>query len=334
MKTTQAILFEGREKVALREISLPEPQDDELLIRMNASGVSVGTERWALLDKRPEMRFPYVTGYLGVGKVEWAGPKADGFKVGDRIFTTHARHCDPYTGNSWLGTHSAHAVVPAVCGNDWPPYVCKVPDGVDDASAAMAGLASVSVQGADMLQVTSKDTAVVLGLGMIGQSTVQVLRAKGARVVAADLLQMRVEAALKTGCDVAICLDKRPLIEQLAPQLSAGGADIVVDTTSAPPVLLQLASLLKPRGQILLQAYYPGHTVFDMDALHAKRPTLHIACAFDVESHRYVHRLIESGFMKLKPLVTHEVTAEEAPRIYKMVVGQPDEFLGIVFYWK
>ena len=331
---TQAILFEGREQVALREIELPEPQDDELIVKMTASGVSVGTERWALLDQRPEMKYPYVTGYLGVGKVEWAGPKVEDFQVGDRIFTTDARHIEPFQGNSWLATHCARAVVPTVCGGEWPPYVCKIPDAVSDAAAAMAGLAAVSVQGADMLRVSAKDVAVVLGLGLIGQSSVQVLRAKGARVIAADLLPMRVEKALETGCDAAITLDKRPLSEQLAPYLPADGADIVVDTTAAPPVVLQLASLLRRRGQILLQGYYPGHTIFDVASLHAKRPTLYVACSSDVESHRYAHRLLESGLMKLDSLVTHQVAAQKAPEIYRMVLEQPDEFLGIVFHWE
>jgi len=184
-----------------------------------------------------------------------------------------------------------------------------------------------------MLRVRSGDVAVVIGLGMIGQASAQVLRARGARVIATDMLPLRVEAALKTGCDAAVCLDRRPLREQLNHLLPEGGADIVVEATAAPPVLLQLASLIKVRGQILLQAYYPGQTAFDLDSLHGRRPTIHVACAFDVQSHQYAHRLIETGLMKLKPLVTHAVPAKQAPEIYRMVLEKPDEFLGIVFHW-
>jgi len=93
---TSAIVFEDKEKAVLKTIDLPEPTADELLVRMTVSGVSVGTERWALLGRRPEMKFPFVTGYLGVGVVEQAGSKVNEFKPGDRVFTTAARPSEPF----------------------------------------------------------------------------------------------------------------------------------------------------------------------------------------------------------------------------------------------
>jgi len=331
---TKAIVFTAPEKAELMEVELPGLRAGEILVRSTASGVSVGTERWALQGRRPEMKFPLITGYLGVGVVEETGDGVQDFHAGDRVFTTAARHLEPYQSNSWLGTHCEHLVVSTTCGVDWPPYVCKIPDPVDDASAAMAGLASVSIQGADMLKVTAHDTAVVLGLGMIGQASVQVLRAKGARVIGADISRMRVDAALRTGCDQAVQLAAdAPIKQQLAGLLPAAGADIVVDTTAAPSVLLQLAELVKMRGQILFQGYYPGKTVLDLDALHGRRPTLHIACAFDVESHRQAHRLLGSGGLKLAPLITHHPSARDAAAIYQMLLHNSDEFLGIVFHW-
>jgi len=331
---TKAIVFTASEKAELIDVELPPIQAGEILLWSTVSGVSVGTERWALMGRRPEMKFPFITGYLGVGVVEQAGDGASGFQVGDRVFTTAARHQEPYRSNSWLGTHCERLIVPTACGLEWPPYVCKIPDAVDDASAAMAGLAAVSIQGADMLKVTARDTALVLGLGMIGQSSVQVLRAKGARVIGADISQMRVDAARRAGCDGVVRLSAdTPIKNQLTDLVPATGADIVVDTTAAPSVLLQLADLVKVRGQILFQGYYPGTTALNLDALHGRRPTIHVACAFDLESHRQAHRLIGSGGMKLGPLITHQPSVKDVSKIYEMLLHNSDEFLGIVFHW-
>ena len=281
---TPAILFTAPRTVELAEIALPEPGAADLVVRTRVSGVSVGTERWALLDRRPEMRFPHVPGYLGVGVVERGPPE---FPAGARVFFTNARLTEPYASHSWMSTHLARAVVSPHCATDWPPYVCRIPDAVDDISAAMTGLAAVAVQGVDMLRVSRQATAVVLGLGVVGQCAAQILRARGARVTGADLDPARVELARAFSTDATVTLTPGPLGAQLAAAMPPGGFDIVVDTTSAASVLQQLDEVLRPRGQILLQGYYPGLTPLNLDRLHGKRPTIAVACSLDKKAHEY-----------------------------------------------
>lgn len=333
MKTT-AIVFEAEQRVGLAELTLPEPADEDLVVRATTTGVSVGTERWALIGQRPEIKFPNVPGYLGVGVVEQAGAAAGSYKPGDRVSYFSCRLPEPYGSHSWMSTHGSRAVLSSRRGDDWPPYVCRVPDAIDDAAAAMAGLASVSARGVDMIKVTSRDRALVLGLGMIGQASAQILRAKGATVVVADTLAPRVEMALQVGVDDGVVLDGGPIHPQLADHLPADGADIVVDTTSVAPVVQQLAPLLRREGQILLQGYYPGLTALDLHELHGKRPIIRIPCADSVEAHEYAQRLIVGGMLKLAPLVTHRFAPDQAPEAYRMVVDEPQAFLGIVFEWR
>lgn len=333
MKST-AIVFEQPNDVAVRQIELPEPADDELLVRNTVTGVSVGTERWALIGKRPEMKYPNVPGYLGVGVVEQTGPGVEGFAAGDRVTYTSVRLPEPYGSNSWMGTHVSRAIVPTTIGDGWPPYVCKIDDAIDDTSAAMAGLASVAVQGADMVRITSNDIALVLGVGMIGQCAAQIFRARGARVVVADLLPDRIERALATGADDGIVLEDGPIAPQIIPDhLPETGADIVIDTTSVAPVVQQLAPLVKHRGQIVLQGYYPDLTPMDLHALHGRRPLIAVPCSMDLAGQEYSHRLLLTGLLKLNPLVNRRFTVDEAPEAYAMIADRPNDFLGVVFDW-
>lgn len=327
---TPAIVFTAPRAAALLDIKLPEPGPLDLVIRTAMTGVSVGTERWALLDRRPDMRFPQVPGYLGVGVVERA---AANFKTGDRVFFTNTRLPEPYASNSWMSAHVGLAVVPTVIGQDWPPYVCRIPDGIDNVSAAMTGMAAIAVQGTDMLRVTSKHTALILGLGVIGQCAAQVLRAKGAHVTGVDLDARRVELARQHSTDGAVALAAGAIAPQLAATMPKGGFDIVVDTTSSAAVLQQLDELVVSRGQILLQGYYPGLTPLNLDRLHGKRPTVSIACSLDLPAHEYAQRLLVGGQLRLKPLVTRIARPADAADVYSQILERPGEFLGIVFDW-
>lgn len=328
---TAAILFTAPRVAVFGEIDVPEPGPADLLVRTTVSGVSVGTERWALLDRRPEMKFPHVPGYLGVGVVERG---AGAFASGERVFFTNARLGEPHASHSWMSAHVARAAVSTHVADDWPPYVCRVPDEIDDVSAALTGLAAVAVQGADMVRVTSKHTALVLGLGVIGQCAAQVLRAKGARVIGADLDPRRVELARLHSADAAVALAPGPIAPQLAGQVPAAGCDLVVDTTSAAAVLQQLDELVAPRGQILLQGYYPGLTPLNLDRLHGKRPTIAVACSLDLKAHLYATRLLAGGQLRLKPLVTLCARPADAAQVYAAVLDRPGDFLGIVFDWR
>ena len=332
MKAT-AIVFEADRKVGFHEIEMPEPADTDLVVRATCTGISVGTERWALISQRQEISFPNIPGYLGVGVVENAGPAREGFSEGDRVFYFSTRLPEPYASNSWMGTHVSHALVPDQEPKDWPPYVCRIPEGISDAEAAMAGLASVAARGADMVKVLTSDIAVVLGLGLIGQSSAQVLRAKGARVVVADMLELRVNQALEMGCEEGVVLDGGPILPQLKHLIPEGGADIVVDTTSVAPVVNQVGDLLKMDGQFIMQGYYPGETPVCFDGLHAKRALIRIPCAQSKEAHEYCHRLMLGGMLKLDGFVTHTFSPQEAPAAYAMVVERPQDFTGIVFDW-
>lgn len=332
MKVTAAV-FESPGRVAMQSIELPEATPNDLVVRTTCSAISVGTERWALTGRRPEMKYPHVPGYLGVGVVESVGTAVGTFHRGDRVFFTRGRLPEPYNSNSWMGTHMSQAVVPVEYGVDWPPYVCKVPEAVDDVSAALAGLAAVAVQGADMLRITSKHTALVLGMGMIGQCSAQVLQARGARVVVADRVASRIKLAAKAGCIHGVVLQDGPIAPQVASLLPGGLADIVVDTTSVAPVVQQLGDLVQPRSQILLQGYYPGLTPLDLHSLHNKRPTIAIPCSQDVLSHEYALRLLQGGQLRLSPLVTHTFDGCRAVEAFHMLMDNAADFLAIILRW-
>ena len=83
----KAVVFEAVRKVAVKDINLPAPTAKDIVVETEVSGVSVGTERWALIGKRAEVKFPNVPGYMGIGRVLKVGPEAAkrGYVKGGRV---------------------------------------------------------------------------------------------------------------------------------------------------------------------------------------------------------------------------------------------------------
>ena len=91
--TTRAVVLEKPEQLALHDLDLVEPQDEDVVVDVEWSGISTGTEKLLYSGRMPTfpgMGYPLVPGYESVGRVRAAGP-ASGHAVGERVFVPGAR---------------------------------------------------------------------------------------------------------------------------------------------------------------------------------------------------------------------------------------------------
>ena len=321
-----AVVFTEKNKVELQAFEPPPLRDGELLIRAEFSGVSQGTEVWALTGRRRELAFPTVPGYQGVGIIEALGPKVAGFAEGQRVLYHTSRLPEEFT-ETWMGAHVSHVVSPTT--GDPPPRI--VPEGVDPAAAALAAMPAVSLRGIDMMEIKPNDVVVVTGLGLIGQAAAQLARLRGAIVVASDLHPKRLELARGHGADVAVDARGNALADAVR-DLRPDGADAVIDTTGRSDRFAPSIDLLRLYGQFLMQGFYPQPVTFDFHETHLKRPTIHISCG--IGDTQRVLELMRFNRLAWSPLITDAVPADRAPAIYeRMLAGDPD-VLGVVFDWK
>ncbi len=177
---TQAIVFPEVNRAALETITLPPRQPSDVLVEVELSGVSVGTEVWALTGQRPpgDTTFPCVPGYQAVGVVREAGPDA-AVRPGERVFFTKSRLAEPHARGNWMGSHVGLAVVDAA-ENPSHGYWVRLPDGITPEDAVLSALASVTARGLQHIGVTPGDFCVVIGQGVIGQTAAQIARIHGA----------------------------------------------------------------------------------------------------------------------------------------------------------
>ena len=176
---------------------------------------------------------PLPLGYCSAGVVVGVGEGVQGFAIGDRV-----------------ASNGPHAEIVCV-----PVNLCaRIPVGVGDEEAAFTVAGAISLQGLRLAAPSLGETVAVVGLGLLGQIAVQLLRANGCRVLGFDFDVAKVEMARCFGAD-ALCVagEGDPVKHALAATDGLGvDAVIVTASSSSNDVIAQSARMSRKRGRIVL----------------------------------------------------------------------------------
>ena len=327
----QLIQYLGSGRTELLDVPAPGPRRGRLLVRAQRSLVSLGTERmlvefgrggWlskarqqpekfrAVLAKirsegllptlaavRSKLAQPIPLGYCHVGEVLDAG-QVPGFAVGDRVVS-----------------NSPHAEIVSAD----PAFAARVPAGVSAEHAAFTPLAAVALQGLRLVSPQKGETVVVMGLGLIGQLAVRLLRARGVQVVGIDPDAPKRSVAVQAGATAWDPATPLPLV------LASGAAGVLItaSTSSDEPVNLA-ARLCRRRGRVVLVGvtglslnradFYQNEVSFQVSRSYGSADLADPSSAranFDE-----VLALMASGELDVAPLLTSRHPFSAAPKIY------------------
>jgi 2-desacetyl-2-hydroxyethyl bacteriochlorophyllide A dehydrogenase len=330
---TQAVVFVEPKRLEIREMETPDPTPDQVGIRTVFSGVSQGTERWSYtgryghFDRDYSAYYPCSPGYQAAGIVDVVGSNVRDLKVGDHVFTVGTRFTDPnhkYPGPN-TASHSGYLVA---ARSD----VTKVDPAVDLAGASLYHMAGVSRHGVRLTKIQPGELVVVIGLGMIGQMSAQAARRVGARVIAADLIPLRVELAAKYSADRVVAAQTENL-EDAVREEAPKGADVVIDTTGDHRIFGRCLGLIHREGRIAMQGYYPDPISIDFHPTHIQRPTVTFPCGWDDQFNGELADDMATGKIAIEPLITHRIPFRDAASAYELVVKHPEQSLGMVLVW-
>ena len=272
---------------------------------------------------------PLPLGYCNAGVV--LESDVSNFEVGDRVVSN---------GN--------HAEVVRV-----PKNLCvKIPDGVDDESAAFTVLGAVGLQGIRLIQPTIGECFVVTGLGLVGLMCVQMLRANGCRVLGVDFDSKKCELARQFGAEtVDLSKDEDPVI--FARSFSRGrGVDgvLVTAATQSDEVMHQAAEMCRKRGRIVLVGVVG--LKLRRDDFFKKELTFQVSASYgpgrydsfyeedgndypvgfvrwtEQRNFEAVLDMMDSGALDVQPLITHRYDIKNAIKAYTLL--DDPSALGIV----
>lgn len=236
IQTSRSLVSLGTEKMLVEFgkgslIAKAKAQPDkvkQVLEKVQTDGLMPTLE--AVFNKLGE---PLPLGYCNVGRVVAVGAGVTEFKVNDRV-----------------ASNGAHAEMVCV-----PKNLCaKIPDGVSDEAAAFTVIGSIGLQGIRLLNPTFGETVVVVGLGLIGLISAQILKANGCRVIGFDFDQTKVDLAIELGVIAVNPAKGTDQIKFVEEQTEGVGADAVLITASAKSneIISQSARMTRQRGRIVL----------------------------------------------------------------------------------
>jgi 2-desacetyl-2-hydroxyethyl bacteriochlorophyllide A dehydrogenase len=326
MLNCPAVVFEGRHQVVVRDVRLPDPGSGDIVVRTVLSGISAGTERWTLSGRYGgiDATYPFIPGYQRVGLIEWVGSDVVARRVGDAVFINETRLDEPSLRDKhWTG-HIGYSVAPGSAA-------LPLPAGLALAEAAISPLAAVAWNGIKMAGVASGELVVVLGQGVIGQMSAQLARLRGATVLATDLVPERRRLSAQHSADEVVEPDPATLREAVARRCPAG-ADVVIDTTGRSDVFALMVELVRERGRICLQGYYPDPIKIDPHSTHLKQPSVLFTCYW--VDHEVVLGWLTRGQLTMEPFIARTFDYVDAPAAYQLLVDDPGGMMTALLSWE
>ncbi|MFK7800613.1 MAG: bi-domain-containing oxidoreductase [Anaerolineae bacterium] len=369
MKQLLQFVRDGRSDI----VDIPSPicGKNKVLVQTATSLVSAGTERMIvdfaeknLIEKarsRPDLvrqtidkaqregilttydavqnrlEQPMALGYSCAGVVLEVGSGIKNFKVGDRVACAGAGY-------------AVHAETIAVPEN----LVVPLPENVDFESASFTTLAAIALQGIRLADVKLGDVVGVIGLGLLGQLTIQMLQAAGCIVLGMDIREDRVELALKMGAHAAVSSGEA--FESICQQYSDGhGVDsvqITADTKSNQPVELA-GTIARKKGTVVAvgavgmniprKTYYDKEVSFHIsssygpgryDSTYEEKgidyPYAYVRWTENRNMRAFI-QMVANKQLDIQSLITHRYSIEEADTAYELITGKLNEsFLGVV----
>jgi 2-desacetyl-2-hydroxyethyl bacteriochlorophyllide A dehydrogenase len=342
MHARQAVIREPYQ-VEIREVELPSPAANQILVATEVSAVSAGTElavwtgthQWLKDPNLPDWKFPFRPGYSAAGQVVAVGAGVAGWKPGDRV--------------SYPGNHASAELL--TIGHE-RGRLWRLPDGLDVEKAAWACIARYGFGAAVRVGVTLGRSAAVLGLGIIGQFALRSLIAAGASpVVGMDSVKMRRDAALAAGADFVLDPATGPLREQLTERLGTKGTEVVADATGIPDAVPTAMSLASDGGQVVVVGSPRGKAkdVNFYDDLHRRYIEVtgahgnmlfesghtRLAGAWDIDkAQNWLLHAFANGRLNYNGVVTHRIAPTDLGTAYEGLLKKKEEYLGVVVQWK
>ena len=309
---TKAVVMSEPGSLSIQPVELKSPSKEDVVIEINYSGISTGTEKLFYNGKMrqfPGMGYPLVPGYESTGEVVQA-PKDSNLKIGDMVFVPGA---DCYSGSvKSLFGGSAQMIISS------PNRLIKIDStmGCNGALFALAATARHAIAG-----FGNKMPDVIVGHGVLGRLLARLVILAGEKPpIVWEKNILRHSGA--TDYEVVL-----PEYDERSDY------DCIFDVSGDSEILDSLIGRVRKGGEVVLAGFYPDRIGFGVAQAFLKEVSLRVSAEFTPEDVATTKLLIEDGSLSFDGLISNVSSAKEANKAYNIAFNNA-ECLKMVLDWR
>jgi predicted dehydrogenase/threonine dehydrogenase-like Zn-dependent dehydrogenase len=280
-------------------------------------------------------------GYSSAGEVMAVGELVEGIEVGDKVACAGAGHAN-------------HAQIVSV-----PMNLCaRIPKNVSYRQACFTTLGAIALQGIRQAQVNLGETVAVIGLGILGQLTLQMLKASGCRVFGIDVDEPMVDLAKNSGADFGLVTGKENVASKVMNLTCDRGVDVVIitaGTSSNQPIELA-GEICKDRGKVVVvgavnvdvprknfykkeldirfsRSYGPGRYDHLYEEMGIDYPFGYVRWTEKRNMEEFLN-LLQQGKVNTETLTTHQFKIEDAEKAYDLIMKGDEKSLAVLLEYE
>lgn len=332
--TNKSVYFTKPCVAELLDTEIPTIKDNEVLVKIERTTISAGTERANLMGvknvsiNKNEIPFPRRSGYSAAGIIEACGKDVQDLKVGQRVacsWTVHAQYCAVRESRAY-----------------------PLDDCIGFDEGALVHIATFPMAAIRKCHLEMGESAIVMGLGVLGLVAVELLRAAGAYpIIAVDPVESKRKEALEIGADYA--LDPfAPDFATTVKDMTNGGAHVAIEITGKGQGLDMVLDCMRRFGRVALLGctrdsnftidYYkkvhgPGITLVGAHTNARPKQESSLSWWTEADDAKAILGLLKGKRLDFKRLIAEVHSPKEAPEIYTRLANEPC-FPIVQFDWR
>ena len=322
-----AVLY-GVRDLRLEDVPKPEISDNEVLIRVNASGIC-GTD---IHIYRGEWKTntPIILGHEFSGVIADVGREVKGLNIGDPVVAEpnipcgSCYFCRMSERNYFCENLEATGVTVNGAFAEYMKIVAsnvyRLPKGYNLDEAALIEPLACCVRGIDQAEIKAGDTVAIIGAGPVGLILLQLALQSGASmVIQTDMEDSRLSLAKELGADHTINITKEDPIESIKELTDGYGVDVAIEAVGKPEAITQAMRATRRGGKLVIFGVSPEDAVWKVRPfeLYDKELTIKTSYRSPYTFQRAV-KIAVSGRVRLKPLISHVFKLDEIHRAFEV----------------
>src|SRR5688572_20150741 len=324
----KAAIMDAPQQMRIGDWKTPEPAAGEVLVRIAAAGICAG-DLYIYLGKNPYANYPRIAGHELCGTVTAIGAGVTGIEPGElvvvepfigcgrcyacRVGKTNCCSSLGLIGTNLPGGYAEFVVAPA-------RNIHLVPQGLSALYASFAEPLAIGVQACRRATVQPGEYVLILGCGPIGLALIEVAKARGARVVATDISESRLDFARSLGIET---IKADELLEAVQQQTGGEGAAVVIEATGNPDAMEQTVELVASGGRIVIVGLVRQGVNVVIPGLDITRKEITLlGSRASVNCFPVALQLLASGKIQY-PKVATRLSMWDAPAVFDKVVKDP-----------